>query len=254
MARGGADFCFAGVFYFLKALADEQGNLASRFVAVMHQQNPMAAIVPSDSEVTTAEDLAEKRLFDHAWTNDEVRAGLARLGVAAPQVTTLSDLADWPNALRRGEIDGVPTFVECTPQVTRESGAPARAIRLGPDVYATGLVAADRLPSELVARMTHAISTAFELQLKNPEEGLADYCRRYPQIPPEDVLESWSLLVPYVFTDEGVGSMEADRWRATIDFETEAHALPHFDPSAVYRSDLLSGEQDEPTNYARAAE
>ncbi|HEX9548674.1 MAG TPA: hypothetical protein VF942_15135 [Acidimicrobiales bacterium] len=51
-------------------------------------------------------------------------------------------------------------------------------------------------------------------------------------------MEGWSLSVPNIFTDVPTGSMDAERWAATVDFVSAAHGLAPASPDSVYRPAL----------------
>jgi len=122
----------------------------------------------------------------------------------------------------------------------RRAGLPLRAIPLDIDVYTTGLVAADRLPLELVSRMRDALAAGYALQREQPDPGLAAFRRRFPDVSEEHVRANWALFEPYAFDGVPPGSMDADRWRATIDYTAATHGLSRQEPDRLYRPELLA--------------
>lgn len=68
---------------------------------------------------------------------------------------------------------------------------------------------------------------------------MAEFCERFTETAPEDARQSFALVEPYVFTDAGVGHMEARRWKQTMDWISKVHGLPPVDPERVYRPELL---------------
>ncbi len=199
----------------------------------------MAAIVPADSEIRSPSDLAGRTV---AGPPDgklvaEYEAALAAHGTA-PSVLVPTDYAEAPAALARGEADVVPDFADLVPRVRRQSGIPVRAVPVGVEVYASGLVAADRLPDDLVERLRDAVVNALELQRHDPEAGLGELARRYPDVDPDEALEGWSLVEPNIFTGAPPGSMDAAHWEPAISHACATHQLPVPPPETVYRQEL----------------
>jgi ABC-type nitrate/sulfonate/bicarbonate transport system substrate-binding protein len=248
VAAGGADFCLTSVTHYLTARAqaggqgsEEAGDLAARFVSVIVRRSPMAALVPEDSQLFTPADLAGRRLGGPRESRlvAEFRAGMEELGLQPPELVVL-DYGLAPAAMARGEADMVCDFVDLLPRVRRQAGVAVRAVPLGLDVYSSGLVAADRLPDELVGRMQAAIAAALEAQRDDPEAGLDELARRYPDADPLEALEGWELAAPNIFTGATPGSSDSDTWARTITHIARAHGLPVPEPTTVYRPALVN--------------
>ena len=239
VAAGGSDFCLTSVTHYLTARA-QSGDLAARFVSVVVRRSPMSGFVPADSALVTPADLAGRRLgaAPDSRLVHEFQAGLAYLGLAPAEVVLL-DYSLAPAAMARGEADLVCDFVDLLPRIRRQAGVPVRAIPLGVDVYSSGLVAADRLPDELVARMQAAIAAALEAQRRDPEAGLDELARRYPDADPLEALEGWSLAEPNIFTGPTPGSADPETWARTITHIAGAHGLPAPEPDSVFRPELV---------------
>lgn len=239
VAAGGADFCLTSVTHYVRARA-QSGDLAARFVSVVVRRSPMAAFVAADSPLAAPADLGGRRLGGSPDSGlvAEYRAGLAALGLDPPVLVRL-DYGRAPAALATGEIDAVCDFVDLMPRVRRQAGVPVRAIPLGTEVYSSGLVAADRLPPELVARMQAAVAAALERQRVYPAAGLPELARRYPEADPAEALEGWSLAEPNIFTGAPPGSSDPAGWVATVAHLAAAHGLPEPEPETVYRRELI---------------
>ncbi len=238
MAAGGSDFCLTSVVHYLTARA-QSGPLAARFVAVVVQRSPMAGIVAADSTLLEPADLSGRRLGGPADSRlvAEYQAGLRHLGLA-PSVLVPTDYGTAPAALGRGEVDVVADFVDLVPRTRRQAGVDVRAVPLPLDVYASGLVAADRLPDDLVHRMSSAVAAALQHQRHDPLAGLAELGRRYPGSDPDEALEGWGLAEPNIFTGVRPGTMEGARWEATLAFLADAHHFPPLEPETVYRPEM----------------
>ncbi len=243
VADGGADFCLTSVNYYLIAQAETR-PLAARFAAIVTQRSPMAALVAESSSLTRPTDLPGRRLGGPADSHlvVEYMAALNHLGLGPPVLVRMP-YEQSPAALGRGEIDTIADFVDLIPRTRRQAGVPLRAIPFGIEVYASGLVAADRLPIELVARVRLAIVAALERQRQHRERGLETLLRRYPQSDASDALEGWRLLEPNIFAGPPPGSMTADRWRATIEYAASALRLSAPPAESVYRPELASAAQ-----------
>ena len=250
MAAGGSDFCLTSVTHYLTARAQSpaQGaaraqfpaHLAARFVSVVVRRSPMAGLVPADSSLRSPEDLAGRRLGgpEQSRLVAEFRAGMAELGLAPPELVAL-DYGLAPAAMARGEVDMVCDFVDLLPRVRRQAGVAVRAVPLGLDVYSSGLVAADRLADEVVARMQAAVAAALEAQRQDPEAGLDELARRYPDADPLEALEGWALAEPNIFTSSPLLSSDPKTWARTVTHIAGAHGLPAPQPDTVYRTSLV---------------
>ena len=239
VAAGGSDFCLTSVTHYLTARA-EAGDLPARFVSVVVRRSPIAALVPASSSLTTPADLGGRRLGAPPESRlvAELQAAMAALGLTPPELIAL-DYAVAPAAMARGEVDMVCDFVDLLPRVRRQAGIAVRAVPLGIDVYASGLVAADRLPADVVARMQAAIAAALEQQREDPEAGLGELARRYPDADPLEALEGWSLAEPNIFAGPPPGSSDPATWARTIDHVARALGVAAPDPETVYRPELV---------------
>lgn len=240
MAAGGADFCLTSVVHYLSAIA-ESGPLPARFVSVVVQRSPLAGIVAADSALAEPADLSDQRLGGPSGSRfvAEYQASLRHLGLA-PSVLVPTDYGEAPAALGRGEIDIVADFADLVPRTRRQAGIDVRAVPVGVDVYSSGLVAADRLPDEVVDRMVAAVGAALEHQRQDPRAGLGEFRRRYPGGDTDEALEGWSLAEPNIFVGVRPGSMDPDRWESTAAFLTETHGFPAVEPTTLYRPELAA--------------
>lgn len=231
VARGDVDFAMSAVAYVLAAQTEAKGSLPARFVAVLHQKDPIAALVPESSGLRNREDLpgrltARGRM---SWFFADYAAALARLGLGPPVAVEMPDGTNPASALAHAQIDVLPGFVEMAPGRAKAGGAPMRAIPLDIEVYASGLVAADRLPLELVSRMRRALTAGFHLQRAQPEVGIAEFARRFPNAAEEEIRANWSLFRPYAFAGAAPGAMEPGRRRVRA--RLLRSEFTHFDES-----------------------
>jgi hypothetical protein len=115
-----------------------------------------------------------------------------------------------------------------------------RPVPLNLDVYSSGLVAADRIPDEVVARLQSAVAAALEAQRLDPKAGLDELDRRYPDADPIEAVEGWELGAPNIFTGPTPGSSDPETWARTIAHIAGAHGLPAPDPDTVFRRELVN--------------
>jgi len=239
IAAGDADFAFSAVTYLLAAQTELGGRLPVRFVAISHQRNPITAVVRADSDLHEPEDLPGRPAarWSIPWFTQEYAGALAHLGLGAPEVVDLCD--DLDLALARGEIDVIPTWMDMT-LYHRLPEFAVRTIPLDIDVYTTGLIAADRLPLELVTRMRDAFMAGYDLHREDPELGIAGFRRQYPDVSAEHIRRNWTLFEPYAFDGVPAGSMDADRWQTTIEYTAVTHGLSIVPGERFYRPELLT--------------
>jgi len=237
VASGQADFALTSVAYALAAQTELGGRLGARFVAVSHQRNPIAAIVREDSGFEQPADLQGARAarWSMPWFTQEYVGALSYLGL---DPSVIVDARDPDALLQGGEIDVIPTWVDMTLNHVGKGHA-VRPIALDIETYATGLLAADRLPLELVIRMREAFNAGYRLHLEQPELGLAAFRRRFPDISEQHIRDNWALFEPYAFDGGAPGAMHADRWQATIEHTAATHGLSAFPAERVLRPELL---------------
>lgn len=240
VAEGGAEFGLTGVSYFLFAQKEAGERLPARFVSVIHQRSPLGAIVAADSDIWSITDLPGRRMGRGeltGWLADECGQVLADRGLGAPDYVDLA-YGDAPYALGRGEVDVCATMVDTMNGVANKGGLEVRGIALGLDVYSSGLIAADTVPTDVVRRMRAALAAAFEVQRADPDSAIGEFCARFPDVPPWVARGGWDLLQPYAASEAGTGSMDPSRWQATIDWVSGAHGLPPVEAHRVYRPEF----------------
>jgi hypothetical protein len=62
-----------------------------------------------------------------------------------------------------------------------------------------------------------------------------------PGFESENSVEGWRLVEPNIFTHPGLGSMQSDRWRFTVEYLSRAHDLTPLQPESVYPSEFPNG-------------
>ena len=242
IASGYADFALSGVAYLLAAQTELDGRLPVRFVSVAHQRNPITAIVRADCDLHEPADLAGRRAASWSipWFTREYAGALDHMGIGAPQIVECGENID--EALASGRIDVMPTWMEMT-LYHRKPGYAIRTIPLDIDVYATGLIAADRLPDELVRRVRDVFAAGYDLYRERPELGIAGFQRQYPDVDEDHIHRNWALFEPNAFHGGEPGAMDAERWRTTIAYTAATHGLAPIAGERFYRPELLRAAQ-----------
>jgi ABC-type nitrate/sulfonate/bicarbonate transport system substrate-binding protein len=246
IAAGDADFGLTGAVHVLTAQSRADGHLPVRFVAAFHQRNPIAGVVRADSGRRTPDDLAGARAsrWGSPWFTTEYAGALDYLGLAAPEIVDTPGSLD--EALGSGTVDVLPMWMDQTTparaqgMVLHRAGETydVRAIALDIPVYSTGLLAADRLPDDVVGAVRDAIAAGHELQRDDPEPGLAAFGRFFPTVDEHRTKVNWALYEPYAFDGPTPGSMSIERWSETISFVSRTHDLPPVQEEQLVRMEL----------------
>jgi len=237
---GDADACVTGVRSLLAGSSDRAGP-AARFVGVLHQRSPIAAMVRVESDLHRPSQLDGRRLAvcRLGWFLAEFQRALSdAAGATAALVPVPVDDAQAP--LRRGEVDMIASWSELVPWARRRAGVAVRAVPIGPPVYTTGLVVHDRVPVEVATRLRDAFAEALGLQAETLAAGLAESARRAPRVPAGDVQEEWELLRVNAHHDGRAAAMRADRWSATLAWMADVHGTPRRAVDEVCRPELLA--------------
>jgi hypothetical protein len=248
VAGGHADFALTSVAYLLAAQTAAAGRLPVRFIATAHQRNPIVAVVRQDSDLSRPADLPGARTARWSMPGyaQEYAGALDYMGLGAPaMVDTPGDLDP---AMGSGDIDVIPVWIDDTTRARlrgmtlHHDGADfgIRAIPLDIPIYSTGLVAADRLPSEVTCQMRDALVAGYEHQRQEPEPGLDAFGRHFPGVSEEHARVNWALFEPYAFDGVSPGNMDAERWEKTIAHTAKTHRVSTFAGEQLYRPELLA--------------
>lgn len=235
------DFAVTAVQARLRQRSGRPERADPRFVAVLHQRSPLAAFVREDSPLRWPSDLAGTTVAASTapWFDHEYRAGLEALGLGAPVVVPRREDGVRPS-LAEGEVDVIGSWDEAIAVIRRAAGAPVRSIPFGPQVYTTGVVAAEHVPGGVAARMVEALRAAFEQQRGDPGQGLDELCRRYPAVDRDGALEEWAVLEDYLFATGQPLAMTADGWAATIAHAVRTYGITPLAAAEVCREELLA--------------
>lgn len=239
LADGDIDACVTTVRSLLSA-DDGAFPVPARFIAVLHQHSPIAAMVPVGSELRTPADLGGCRLAvsRFGWFLAEFEAALTHAGVGLPALVAVP-ATDAQAPLRRGEADMIASWSELVPWTRRRAGIAVRPVVVGPPVYTTGLAVSDRMTGPVAGRLRAAFAEALAQPRDAVAVGLAECGARAPLVPAADVLEEWDLLHPNVLSSAGPGTMTAARWSDTLDWAASFHGLARPTIEDLCRTEML---------------
>lgn len=201
-----------------------------------HQRDPIAALVRADSDLDGVRALAGRPIarWGLAWMTEAYTAALAQRHIDAPEVRPVE--GDPSAALRDRLVEVVPTWAETIP-VRSYADVAVRTIPLDVEGYASGLVAGDHVPDDVVARMVRAVSTGFALQEHDPDPGLTAFTDFYPHVPRQDASDNWRYFLPFAGPEENrPRTADAARWERTVAAIEDAHGLAHLDAPRLLRS------------------
>lgn len=247
LAAGGGDFGLAPIVYYLQARAEE-GGLPVRYVIPVHKRNSIAGLVRADSSLSVAADLEDRTVggpvggVGLGWLMTEYGAAMLDAGLRPSRVMAMA-YPEAIDALGEGRIDAVPNLAELLPLVQRRAGVPLRAIPLGVRVYSSGLLASDSVSADVVAAMQAAVAAALERQRVEPTRGCDELVRRYPDVRPDDAVDSWSHLEPFVFVgDEKPASASSECWHRSMHYTAAVHRLSSPQSPWAWRAVDTDGE------------
>jgi len=86
--------------------------------------------------------------------------------------------------------------------------------------------------------MRDAFAAGHDLQLEQPELGLAGFRRHFPDISEQHARANWDLYEPYAFDGVPPGDMDAERWRHTIAYTAKTHGLPKVPAERIHRPEF----------------
>lgn len=248
VGAGGAEFALTGAVHLLQAQTAARGRLPVRFAAMAHQRNAIVGVVREDSGLRVPRDLPAARVarWSMPWFVDEYAGALAYLGLGPPVIVETPGGLN--AALGSGHVDVLPVWIEDATRVHLGgmtiphdgTDIPVRAIALEIPTYSGGLVAADRLPDDVVRAVRDAFSAGYALQRERPEVGLAGFRRHFPETSEEHARANWALHEPYAFDGVEPGSMDAACWERTILHTSAAHGSSVFPGQRVYRAELIA--------------
>jgi NitT/TauT family transport system substrate-binding protein len=252
VAEGRQDLCLTSVAHFLAARGQDP-ELGARFVFMVARHTHMAAFVVRDRAaahgrpIKTHADLDGATLLGDRSSsfNREYAALLGRLD-GTPGAAVDVPYEQIGAALAEGRGDVAADFVDLLPRF--QAAAEPYGVQIdalpfheaGIDIYGSGLVTSTRLlreRPETVRTVIDAFREALLVSRDDPELGLEALLEQIPSADPSLVVAGWKVGAQLIFeADGGVpSSMNAEKWRRTIDFHADAYGTPRdIDAESVF--------------------
>ena len=210
-------------------LARSQGlEVKSVAALVQHPLNTIMAL--ESSNITTAEDLAGKKIGITGVPSDEALLGtvLEEAGLTTDDVEMVNVGFDLMPALLSGQVDAIIGGYWVHESILAEQqGSPVTALRveeLGvPDYYELLLVTSDKLVNEspdMVAGFMRALAKGYADAAANPGQAIDELVAAYPETSEDVEREGIQLIIPY-WTDDGAvawGTQTEERWNSYADW------------------------------------
>lgn len=262
VAAGRRDLCLTSVAHFLAAKRADPA-LAARFVFMVARQTHMAAFVVRGRPAVHGRPIETHADLDGATVlgdpdssfGREYRTLLGRLG-ARPGPAVDVPYEEIMTALAAGRGDVAADFADLLPRFQEAAdpfGVTIDALpfhEAGIDIYGSGLVAGTRLLRERPETARRAIAAFREALLtsrEDPRAGLSALLEHIPSADPQLVLAGWDAGSPLIFDADAtpVGTMNADKWRRTIEYHADAYGGPRdIDAEEVFDDSALAAAVD----------
>ena len=244
VASGSYDLCLTSVAHYLTAKRQDP-DLGAKFIFAIARRSHMAAIygegrpAAHGRPIKRVEDLAGASVLgevDSPFVREH-HALMRELGldpgplVEVPYADVMLALATGAGDVAPDHVDLLPTYA-ATAKPVRVEVAALPYYRAGLDVYGSGIVAGSELiearPDFLCRVVAFARDTLLQSR-QNPAAGIDAIQARYPGTDRDHALAGWRCGEELIFVDgddQRLGSMDAERWRRTLDHFRLAHGGP----------------------------
>jgi NitT/TauT family transport system substrate-binding protein len=197
-------------------------------VGVIYPKVATAVYGLSTSPVRTPADLAGKRvgIYPGSINNQEFAAFLERNGVDPARVEIVALSGSDVALLLEGRIDAAVNYAELSPEQLRTQLArlgrreQVWSIRLADSVdlgYGLNIVTTRAKASsrpEVIQRLSSAIYEGYRQGCARPAEAVAAFVRRFPEMNPSYVSQSWRVVCAQLA--QPLGAQAVEGWRNTI--------------------------------------
>jgi NitT/TauT family transport system substrate-binding protein len=246
-AAGTVDFAFSDTPTLI--LARSKGALV-KVAAIIHDKSLYAFGTLEENNIKTPQDLKGKRIG--ASVGDASRVmfpAFAKLnGIDADSVRWV-DMTPPARAasLVLGQVDAVVLFLTETPTFsakTKEAGKHWRDFPYadyGLDLYSHGLLVRDDLITnqpDRAKRFVESTMKAWAWSIEHPQEALAIFLKHNPAVDPDQAREHFRIAIKHLLTDtakrEGIGYIDAEKMRHTVDFVSQYFNVKGVSADDVY--------------------
>src|SRR5262249_34060059 len=147
-----------------------------------------------------------------------------------------------------GQVDAVVLFLTEGPTFSAKAKEAGKHWKdfpyadYGLDLYSHGLLVRDDLIAnqpDRVKRFIEATTKAWAWSIENPQEALAIFLKHNPAVDPDQAREHFRIAIKHLLTDtakrEGIGYIDAEKMRRTVDFVSQ-----HFNIKGVSADDVYT--------------
>lgn len=241
VGTGKADFGFGDLPSLVTARSQ---NVPVKALAAVNQVSPLGMCsVKKRTELNTIDDLKGKTVGVHPAGSTFIfyQALLAANDMKRSDMEEVTVTPPYENYLISGKVDAVICYIDAEVPLLENAagGEGSLSILLGSDAgydaYGSGLFTSDKMikdKPDVVQRFTNAYLKAFDYVLKNPDKTADLLAKTSPEQAKNAPVFKRQLQadVDHTFTSEttekkGLGAMDEDRWKATIDILADQGVL-----------------------------
>lgn len=249
ISTGRADIAFTTSLDVV--LAAEQGA-AVRSIGAVTQSNNWGLVFKGKAPSLESIKGRKIDIYQDAWTKAQLSAMLKSVNLSLDDVDLVTAPDDTAPLLLAGKIDAATGITNAEMTEAQVGGGDPSIILAKdhgvPNVYVQILAANDSWlkdhPTEAKGFMS-AVQKATEWSLKNPDDALKIFQKRYPKaLDPTYAAASWRNTQPlYASADtkaHGFYWNDKERWQQMLDFSKSAGLIKKsLDPTALFSNDYL---------------
>src|SRR5262245_6128549 len=246
-AAGTVDFAFSDTPTLI--LARSKGALI-KVAAIIHDKSLYAFGTLEENNIKTPQDLKSKRIGSSVGDANRVMfPAFAKLNGIDPDAVRWIDMTPPARvaSLVLGQVDAVVLFLTEAPTFSAKAKEAGKHWRdfpyadYGLDLYSHGLLARDDLITkqpDRVKRFIESTMKAWAWSIENPQEALAAFLKHNPAVDPDQAREHFRIAIKHLLTDtakrEGIGYIDAEKMRRTVDFVSQYFNIKGVSADDVY--------------------
>ena len=246
-AAGAVDFAFSDTPTLI--LARSKGALI-KVAGVIHDKSLYAFGTLEENNIKTPQDLKGKRIGSSVGDASRVMfPAFAKLNGIDPDSVRWVDMTPPARAasLMLGQVDAVVLFLTEGPTFSAKAKEVGKHWKdfpyadYGLDLYSHGLLVRDDLIAnqpDRAKRFIEATMKAWAWSIENPQEALAIFLKHNPAVDPDQAREHFRIAIKHLLTDtakrEGIGYIDAEKMRRTVDFVSQYFNIKGVSADDVY--------------------
>ena len=246
-AAGAVDFAFSDTPTLI--LARSKGALV-KVAGVIHDKSLYAFGTLEENNIKTPQDLKGKRIGSSVGDASRVMfPAFAKLNGIDPDSVRWVDMTPPARAasLMLGQVDAVVLFLTEGPTFSAKAKEVGKHWKdfpyadYGLDLYSHGLLVRDDLIAnqpDRAKRFIEATMKAWAWSIENPQEALAIFLKHNPAVDPDQAREHFRIAIKHLLTDtakrEGIGYIDAEKMRRTVDFVSQYFNIKDVSADDVY--------------------